>query len=101
MTSGSAHAGEGAATPRETTLTDPSFGVRRGGYDLSGIPPRRRQVLDDLGAGLRDPDPGRSAPRRPRPADLVPPWRCPGRPRAQGARLDPVEWPVAVADAHC
>ncbi|MEU4592302.1 hypothetical protein [Micromonospora aurantiaca (nom. illeg.)] len=101
MTSGSAHAGEGDATPRGTTLADRSFGVRRGGHDLSGIPPRRRQVLDDLRAGRRDPKPGGSAPRRPKPADLVPPWRYPGCPRPQGARLDPAEWPSAVADAHC
>ncbi len=37
MTSGSAHAGEGDATPRATTVVDRSFRQHSGGYDLSEI----------------------------------------------------------------
>ncbi|MBF9134720.1 hypothetical protein I0C86_38190 [Plantactinospora sp. S1510] len=71
------------------------------GTDTGHLPPRLRRVLDDLRIGRRDPDPGRSAPRtRPRPADLVTPWRYSGRAQPQGARFNPAEWSVAVVDAH-
>jgi hypothetical protein len=71
------------------------------GTDTGHIPPRLRRVLDDLRAGRRDPDPNQPAPRhRPRPADLVTPWRYPSRSQPQRARFNPAEWSVAVVDAH-
>ena len=70
------------------------------GTDTGHIPPRLRRVFADLRTGRRDPDPGRSAPRRPRPADLVRPWRYPSRPQPQDARFNPAAWAVAVVDAH-
>jgi hypothetical protein len=50
------------------------------GTDTGEVPPRLRQVLDDLTAGRRNPEPG-VAKRQRRP-------------------FDPAEWAVAVVDAH-
>ena len=50
------------------------------GTDTGEVPPRLRQVFDDLTAGRRNPEPG--------------------LPTRQRRPFDPTEWVVAVVDAH-
>jgi hypothetical protein len=50
------------------------------GTDTGDVPPRLRQVLDDLTAGARHPEPG--------------------LPKRQRRPFNPAEWAVAVVDAH-